>query len=208
MIIVDLRMCPGRNIIQSLILNQLKLYIKYMVSLRCKLVVKEVLKKLGLHYIILDMGVVEIMEDLTPELREKIKGALLESGLELMEDKKAILVERIKNVIIEMVHFTGELPKTNFSDFLSEKLKYDYTYLANLFSEVNGTTIEKFIIAHKIERVKELIIYDELNLTEIAWNMHYSSVAHLSNQFKKITGLTPSHFKALKNKKRIAIEDI
>jgi AraC-like DNA-binding protein len=119
-----------------------------------------------------------------------------------------VLIEKIKNVIIEMVHYTDELPKTNFSDYLSEKLHYDYTYLANLFSEVQGTTIEKFIITHKIERVKELIVYDELNLTEIAWNMHYSSVAHLSNQFKKITGLTPSHFKKLKNKRRQAIEDI
>ncbi len=125
-----------------------------------------------------------------------------------MDDKKAVLIERIRNIIIEMVHYSKELPKTNFSDFLSEKLNYDYTYLANLFSEVQGTTIEKFIIAHKIERVKELIIYDELNLTEIAWLMHYSSVAHLSNQFKKITGLTPSHFKQLKNKRRKAIEDI
>jgi YesN/AraC family two-component response regulator len=152
-----------------------------MVSLRCKLVVKEVLKKLELHYIIVDMGVVEIMETLTTELREKIKMELLKYGLEVIEDKKAVLIEKIKNTIIEMVHYTDELPKTNFSDYLSEKLNYDYTYLANIFSEVQGTTIEKFIILHKIERVKELIIYDELNLTEIAWNMHYSSVAHLSN---------------------------
>ena len=125
-----------------------------------------------------------------------------------MDDKKAVLIEKIKNAIIEMVHYKDELPKTNFSDYLSEKLNYDYTYLANLFSEVQGTTIEKFIISHKIERVKELIIYDELNLTEIAWNMHYSSVAHLSNQFRKITGLTPSHFKKLKDKRRKAIEDV
>jgi AraC-like DNA-binding protein len=107
-----------------------------------------------------------------------------------------------------MVHYTDELPKTNFSDYLSEKLQYDYTYMANLFSEIQGTTIEKFIISHKVERIKELIIYDELNLTEIAWKMHYSSVAHLSNQFKKATGLTPSHFKILKNKRRSPIEDI
>ncbi len=125
-----------------------------------------------------------------------------------MDDKKAVLIEKIKNIIIEMVHYKDELLKMNFSDYLSEKLNYDYTYLANLFSEVQGTTIEKFIISHKIERVKELIIYDELNLTEIAWKMHYSSVAHLSNQFKKITGLTPSHFKQLKNKRREAIEDV
>jgi len=175
--------------------------------MRCKMVVKDELKRLGLHYIV-DMGVADIMEDITNEQREQIRTNLLKSGLELMDDKKAVLIEKIKTVIIEMVHYTEELPKTNFSDYLSEKLKYDYTYLANLFSEVQGTTIEKFIIVHKIERVKELIIYDELNLTEIAWKMHYSSVAHLSNQFKKITGLTPSHFKKLKIKRRIAIEDV
>jgi len=171
------------------------------------MVVKEELKKLGLHYIV-DMGVADIMENITAEQREQIRTGLIKSGLELMDDKKAVLIEKIKTVIIEMVHFTDELPKTNFSDYISQKLNYDYTYLANLFSEVQGTTIEKFIISHKIERVKELIIYDELNLTEIAWNMHYSSVAHLSNQFKKITGLTPSHFKQLKNKRRTAIEDV
>lgn len=178
-----------------------------MVSMRCKMVVREELKKLGLHFVV-DMGVADIMEEITPEQRTQIKHDLLKSGLELMDDKKAVLIERIKNVIIEMVHYTDELPKTNFSDYISEKLHYDYTYMANLFSEVQGTTIEKFIIAHKIERVKELIIYDELSLTEIAWNMHYSSVAHLSNQFKKMTGLTPSHFKKLKNKRRKAIEDL
>jgi AraC-like DNA-binding protein len=179
-----------------------------MVSTRCKMVVKEELKKLGLHFILVDLGVVDIMENITIEQHDQIKAALLKSGLELMDDKKAVLIERIRNIIIEMVHYSDELPKTNFSDYLSEKLNYDYTYLANLFSEVQGTTIEKFIIAHKIERVKELIIYDELNLTEIAWLMHYSSVAHLSNQFKKITGLTPSHFKNLKNKRRNPIEDV
>jgi AraC-like DNA-binding protein len=179
-----------------------------MVSQRCKMVVKEELKKLGLHYIVVDLGEVDIMENINSEQREQIKLALSKSGLELMDDKKAVLIEKIKNAIIEMVHYKDELLKVNFSDFLSEKLNYDYTYLANLFSEIQGTTIEKFIIAHKIEMVKELIIYDELNLTEIAWKMHYSSVAHLSNQFKKITGLTPSHFKQLKEKRRTAIEDV
>jgi len=179
-----------------------------MVSIRCKMVVKEVLKKLGLHYIIVDLGVVDIMEDITPEQREQIKKDLLKSGLELMDDKRAVLIEKIKNVIVEMVHYEDELPKTNFSDYISEKLNYDYVYLANLFSEVQGTTIEHFIISHKIERVKELIIYDEMNLTEIAWKMHYSSVAHLSNQFKKVTGLTPSHYKQLREKRRSPIEEI
>ncbi len=172
------------------------------------MVVKEELKKLGLHFVLVDLGEVDIMEDITNEQRDQIRVALLKSGLELMDDKKAVLIEKIKNVIIEMVHYKDELLKVNFSDFLSEKLNYDYTYMANLFSEIQGTTIEKFIIAHKIERVKELIIYDEMNLTEIAWMMHYSSVAHLSNQFKKITGLTPSHFKSLKDKRRNAIEDV
>ncbi len=186
----------------------MKLYIKYMVSMRCKMVVKEELRKLGLHFIIVDMGVVDIMENISDDQRDQIRIALLKSGLELMDDKKAVLIEKIKNVIIEMVHYSDELPKINFSDYLSEKLKYDYTYLANLFSEVKGTTIEKFIIIHKIERVKELLIYDEFSLTDIAWKMHYSSVAHLSNQFKKLTGLTPSHFKKLKNKRQKAIDDI
>ena len=179
-----------------------------MVSNRCKMAVKEELRKLGLHFIVVDLGEVEIMENISPEQREQMKAALLISGFELMDDKKAILIEKIKTAVIEMVHHSDEVIKTNFSDFLSEKLNHNYTYLANLFSEVQGTTIEHFIIAHKIERIKELIIYDELNITEIAWKMNYSSVAHLSNQFKKVTGLSPSHFKQLKDKRRSSIEDI
>ena len=170
--------------------------------------VKEELKKLGLHFIVVDLGEVEIMETISLDQREKLKLSLLESGLELMDDKRAVLIEKIKNTIIEMIHHSDEMIKTNFSDYLSEKLNHDYTYLANLFSEVQGTTIEHFIINHKIERIKELIIYDELNITEIAWKMNYSSVAHLSNQFKKVTGLSPSHFKQLKDKRRSQIEDI
>lgn len=179
-----------------------------MVSARCKIMVKEELKKLGLHFIVVDLGEVEIMENISAEQREKLKAVLLESGLELMDDKRAVLIEKIKNVIIEMVHHTDEMIKTNFSDFLSKKLNHDYTYMANLFSEIQGTTIEQFIISHKIERIKELIIYGELNITEIAWKMNYSSVAHLSNQFKKVTGLSPSHFKQLKDKRRSPIEEI
>jgi len=186
----------------------MKLYIKYMVSNRCKMAVKEELKKLGLHFIVVDLGEVEIMEIITPDQREKLKISLFDSGLELMDDKRAVLIEKIKNTIIDMVHHSDEMIKTNFSDYLSEKLNHDYTYLANLFSEVQGCTIEHFIINHKIERIKELIIYDELNITEIAWKMNYSSVAHLSNQFKKVTGLSPSHFKQLKDKRRSQIEDI
>ena len=172
------------------------------------MVVKEELKKLGIHFIVVDLGEVEIMESISLEQRELLKIGLMEAGLELMDDKRALLIEKIKNAIIEMVHYTDEPLKINFSDYLSEKLKHDYTYLANLFSEVQGTTIEHYIINHKIERIKELIIYDELNITEIAWKMNYSSVAHLSNQFKKVTGLSPSHFKQMKDKRRNQIEDI
>jgi AraC-like DNA-binding protein len=190
------------------IIKDMKLFIKYMVSQRCKLMVKEELKKLGMHFIVVDLGEVEIMENISDEQRTELKTALLSSGLELMDDKRAILIERIKNVIIEMIHHSDEIIKINFSDFLSEKLHHDYTYLANLFSEVQGTTIEQFIISHKVERIKELIIYDEMNISEIAWKMNYSSVAHLSNQFKKITGLSPSHFKQLKVKRRSPVEDV
>lgn len=179
-----------------------------MVSTRCKMMVKEALRKLGLHFIVVDLGIVDVMETLTKEQKEALQILLLNVGLELMDDKKAMLIEKIKNVIIEMVHYADELPKTNFSDFISKKLDYDYTYLANLFSEVQGTTIEQYIISHKIERIKELIVYGEMNITEIANKMNYSSVAHLSSQFKKATGLTPSHFKQLKEKRRIPIEEI
>lgn len=179
-----------------------------MVSNRCKLAVREELKKLGLHFIVVDLGVVEIMENISIEKRQMLKEGLLVSGLELMDDKKAILIEKIKNIIIEMVHYSEEVIKINFSDFLAEKLNHNYTYLANLFSEVQGITIEHFIISHKIERIKELIIYGELNITEIAWKMGYSSVAHLSSQFKKATGLSPSHFKQLKDKRRNPIEEV
>lgn len=179
-----------------------------MVSNRCKMAVKEELRKLGLHFIVVELGEVEIMEKISPEEREQLKTALLTSGLELMDDRRSVLIERIKNVIVDMVHHSEEEIRVNFSHYLSEKLNHDYTYLANLFSEVQGTTIEQFIIAHKIERIKELIIYGEHNITEIAWKMNYSSVAHLSNQFKKMTGLTPTHFKNLKNKRRSPIEEI
>lgn len=186
----------------------MKLYIKYMVSTRCKMVVKEELKKMGLHFIVVDLGEVDIMENINSEQREQLKKELLVSGLELMDDKRAVLIEKIKNVIIEMVHYSTELPKVNYSDYISEKLNHDYTYLSNIFSEVKGITIQQFIIVHKIERAKELLLYDELNLTEISYKLNYSSVAHLSNQFKKVTGLSPSHFKQLKDKRRSPIEDI
>src|SRR5688572_23014935 len=188
--------------------SNLKLFIKYMVSIRCKLAVKEELKKLGLHFIVVDLGEVEIMEDLTLEQQHLLQAGLISSGLELMDDKRAVLIEKIINVITEMIHHSEELPKVNYSDYISQKLNYDYTYLSNLFSEVKGITIQQFIIIHKIEKVKELLFYNELNLTEISYKMHYSSVAHLSNQFKKITGLTPSAYKQLKEKKRNTLEEI
>lgn len=172
------------------------------------MVVKDELKKLGLHFILVELGEIEIMENISEEQREQLNAALLNSGLELMDDKRAVLIEKIKIVITEMVHYADELPKMNYSDYISEKLNYDYTYLSNIFSEVKGITIQQFIIIHKIEKIKELIIYDELNITEIAERMNYSSVAHLSAQFKKITGLTPSHFKKLKDKRRSPIEEI
>lgn len=179
-----------------------------MVSLRCKMLVKEELNKLGLRYVTVDLGVVEIMESITNEQRNQLKANLLLSGLELLEDKKSILIEKIKGVIIEMIHYSSEVPKVNYSDYISEKLDYDYTYLANTFSEVKGITIQQFIIIHKIEKVKELLLYDELNLSEIAYKLHYSSVAHLSNQFKKITGLTPTFYKQLKKKRKKNLEDL
>ncbi len=179
-----------------------------MVSLRCKMMVKEELKKLGLKYVFVDLGMVEVLEDITNEQRENLKVNLLKSGLELLDDKRAILIEKIKSVIIEMVHYSDELPDVNYSDYISKKLDYDYTYLANTFSEVKGITIQQYIIIHKIERVKELLLYDELNLTEISYKLHYSSVAHLSNQFKKITGLTPTFYKQLKNKRKKNLENM
>lgn len=186
----------------------MKLYIKNMVCIRCKLVVKDELTKLGLHYTFVELGEADIIETITPEQHDLFRDALLRFGLELMDDNKSVLIQKIKNVIVELVHYSEEPLAVNFSVYLSEKLGYDYTYLANLFSSVQGITIEKFIIAHKIERVKELLVYNELNLTEIAYLMHYSSVAHLSTQFKKVTGLTPTHFKQMKVHRRSMLESI
>jgi YesN/AraC family two-component response regulator len=179
-----------------------------MVCIRCKLVVRDELSKLGLKYITVDLGEAELVDSLSSEQREQIRAALLRSGLELMDDKKSVLIQKIKTVIIEMVHYSEEPLTINFSQFLSEKLNHNYTYLANLFTEVQGTTIEKFIIGHKIERAKELLVYNELTLTQIAYKLHYSSVAHLSAQFKKVTGLTPTFFRELKGKRRSMLEDV
>jgi AraC-like DNA-binding protein len=179
-----------------------------MVSLRCKMMVKEELLKLGLQYVIIELGMVEMLEDITDEQRTQLGINLLKSGLELLNDKRAILIDRIKNVIIEMIHYSYELPTVNYSDYISQKLNHDYTYLSNIFSEVKGITIQQFIIIHKIERVKELLLYDELNLTEISYKLNYSSVAHLSNQFKKVTGLSPTYFKKLKQKRKSTLENV
>lgn len=186
----------------------MKLYIKNMVCIRCQMIVKSELEKLGLHHLYVKIGEANIEEKIKPDQINQLDEALKKWGLELMGNKKSILVEKIKGAIIELVHYNEEQIKVNLSDYLSEKFNYDYTYLANLFTEVKGTTIEKFYIAHKIEKVKELLIYDELNLSEIAYKMHYSSVAHLSSQFKKYTGLTPSHFKDLKDIRRISHNDV
>ncbi|HTI12078.1 MAG TPA: helix-turn-helix domain-containing protein [Puia sp.] len=179
-----------------------------MVCIRCKLVVKDELTKLGLPYTVVELGEAEITGDITASQQGQLRSALLKSGLELMDDKKSVLIERIKKIIIELVHYSEEPLTINLSEYLSQKINHDYTYLANLFSEVQGITIERFFITHKIERVKELLVYNELTLTEIAYKMHYSSVAHLSTQFKKVTGLTPSHFRQLKDKRRSMLEDL
>lgn len=179
-----------------------------MVCIRCQMVVKSELEKLDIHYTDVKIGEANIIGNLPEDRLNELDVALRKSGLQLMDDRKSILVEKTKNAIIDLVHYTEEQINVNLSNYLSEKLNHDYTYLANLFSEVKGITIEKFYLTHKIEKVKELIVYDELNLSEIAYKMHYSSVAHLSNQFKKITGLTPSHFKALKNKRRDTLENV
>ena len=186
----------------------MKLCIKNMVSNRCKTAVREELKKLGLHYIIVDLGEVEIMEDISAEEREQLRIALLAIGLELLDCKKAMLNEKIKNVITDMIYYSDELPRVKFSDYISEKLKHNYTYLSNLFTDMMGISIQQYMMMLKIERVKELMLYDELNMTEISYKLQYSSVAALSNQFKQITGLTTSEFKQLKNKGRTPIEEL
>ncbi|WP_317208022.1 helix-turn-helix domain-containing protein [Mongoliitalea daihaiensis] len=167
------------------------------------------MKNIGIEKVAIDLGVVEFLGKISEQNREKFAAALLKSGLELMDDKKSQLIEQIKNHIIEMVHYSEETPKLNFSSVISEKLGMDYKYLSSLFSEVKGLTIEQFVIHHKVERIKELLLYDELSIKEITCLMHYRSVAHFSAQFKKLTGLTPSYFKQLRQyRKRIELEKI
>ncbi len=172
-----------------------------MVSLRCKLMVKDALNEIGIPYTNIILGKIETVETKSEQQKVQLQHELFETGLELIDDKKSILIEKIKHVVIKMVHYSDNLPRVNFSNYLSEILNYDYTYLSNIFSKNQGVTIEHFIIFHKIERVKELIIYDEKNLSEIADILHYNSISHLSNQFKKITGLTPTFFKKSLDKK-------
>ncbi len=172
------------------------------------MVVKAAAEELNIPYSNVDLGFIEIDEKLSESVLEKFKAKLLKSGLEILDDKRSILIEKIKNVVIEMVHYADEFPKVNFSTYLSEKLGYDYTYLSNLFTEVKGTTIQEFIILHKIEKAKELIMYNEMSIADIAYTLNYSSAAHFSTQFKKVTGLTPSFFKKLKKQRDTDLEDL
>ena len=176
-----------------------------MVSIRCQMIVKLELERLGLRCAVVELGRVEIIGEVSDITLGQIRIALLQLGLELIDTKRSVLIEKIKAVVIEMVYSSGNQLKVNFSTYLSEKLNLDYTYLANIFSDDQGITIEHFIIKHKIQYIKELISYNELNLTEISWKLHYSSVAHLSTQFKKVTGITPSHFRQLEHKSLVAL---
>jgi YesN/AraC family two-component response regulator len=161
------------------------------------MLVKEELERLEIPFGFIDLGMVELLEEISIIQRNELKKNLLRFGLQLHEDKKSILIEKIKNTILEMIQYADGCPRMNYSEYISEKLNYDYTYLANIFSEVKGITIQQYIIFNKIERVKELLLYDELNLTEISYQLHYSSVAHLSGQFKKVTGLSPTFYKIM-----------
>lgn len=186
----------------------MKLFIQNMVSLRCKLLVKSELDKLCIPYISIELGEIRLKNPLSDELKQILKESLQLSGLELMYDKKAILIEKIINIVIETIHYSDELPTIKFSNILCEKLEHNYHYLAEIFSKTKGITLEHFIILHKVEKIKELIIYGELNLTEISYKMHYSSVSHLCKQFKKVTGLTPTFFKNLALRERKNLEDL
>lgn len=187
----------------------MKLYIKNMVCQRCVAAVKNALAANGLHPAGIQLGEVEISEELSPEQRENLRITLNDLGFELFDDRKSRLIEQIKTAVINLVHYNeDERPKTNFSDYIAEKVGRDYNYLSSLFSEIEGITIEKYIILQRTERVKELLVYDELTLSEIAYRMGYSSVAHLSGQFKKITGLTPSHYKQVRDHKRKPLDGI
>jgi len=186
-----------------------KLYIKNMVCHRCKLVVESELKKLGLHPVAIELGEVTLAEkELNESLKKNLQQALEAVGFELMDDKRSRTIEKIKSVIISAIHHSNEPTQQKFSQLITDALHYDYPYLSRLFTEVEGITIEHYIIQQKIEKVKEHLIYDELTLGQIAFNMGYSSTAHLSAQFKKATGLTPSQFKAIQHKPRKPLDNI
>ena len=186
----------------------MKIYIKNMVCNRCKMVVKSELEQLGLHPLSVELGEVELSQELTETEKQAISNRFVELGFELIDDKKSRIIERVKTLVVELVHHSEENLNVNLSDFLTQHIPLEYNYLSNLFSDIEGTTIEKFYIAQKIERVKELLVYDELSLSEIAHRMGYSSVAYLSAQFKKVVGLTPSHFKNVKDLKRRALDQL
>ena len=185
------------------------LYIKNMVCHRCKMVVKAELEKLGLHALVTELGEVVIEEkELTKEQKHQLSEALNAVGFELIDDKRSKLIEEIKTFVIEMIHYKDEQPKKNFSELIAKHLHYDYSYLSNLFSAVEGITIEQYIINQRIEKVKELLMYGELSLSQIAFDLGYSSTAHLSNQFKKLTGLTPSRFKQIGRQSRLSLDEV
>ena len=184
------------------------IFIKNMVCDRCIMVVQNELEKLGLDAKNIKLGEVILSKEITSLEKENLSKTLEPLGFEIIDDKKSRIIEKIKNTIIDLVHHQDSDVKTNLSDVLSDKLHHDYNYLSNLFSEVEGTTIEKYFIAQKVEKVKELLVYDELLLSEIANRLNYSSVAYLSNQFKKVTGLTPSHFKQIKEDKRKPLDKV
>lgn len=183
-------------------------YIKNMVCDRCKMAVRNELRKMGINPVSVELGEIVLDVELSVEQKTELSKAMDQLGFEVMDNSKSHTIEKIKTTIIYLIHHSGEEMKVNFSTYLADKLKRDYTYLSNLFSEIEGTTIEKFIINQKIERVKELLVYNQLSLSEIADSMGYSSVAYLSTQFKKVTGLTPSHFKDIKENKRKSLDKI
>jgi AraC family transcriptional regulator len=184
------------------------LRIKNMVCNRCKWVVKTELEKLGHEVTVVNLGEVELKNEITPGQLHEIENKLHEFDFELISDKSSVLIEQIKTLIIELVKKPEELEKQNLSQYLSQHLHKDYSALSKLFSEVTGITIEQYFILQKIERAKELMVYDELSLTQIAWELGYSSVAHLSSQFKKVTGLTPRHFKNIKHNQRKPLDEV
>ncbi len=186
----------------------MKLYVRNMACLSCKVVVKEALEELKIEPVKVELGEIETRKELSNNEMQQLNNKIKKVGLELLENKQGMIIEKIRKVVVDYVYHTEEKIIKNFSDYLSEKLNYNYTYLANLFSEVEASTIEQYVIAMKIERIKELIMFEDMTLTEISYKLHYSSVAHLSSQFKKVTGLTPTHFKQLKNKRRIAIQNL